>query len=71
VPDGTADARAYVQLALAGRDSGRQVPFAVRDLRSGQVAGDGTVRDSACYSVTAAEWPAVRGRLESRLSMPV
>jgi RimJ/RimL family protein N-acetyltransferase len=176
VPDGTADARAYAELALAGRGTGRQVPFAVLDLRSGQVAGstrfldldvfafppawppgagqgpepsderpptvaeigstwygpawqrthvntackrlllahafeqwqairvtlktdarnarsraaieriggqfegirrahvmatDGTVRDSAYYSVTAAEWPVVRGRLQARLSVPV
>jgi N-acetyltransferase len=39
VPDGPAGARDYVGQALAGRASGRQVPFAVRDLASGQVAG--------------------------------
>ena len=176
VPDGVADAQAYVESALAGRDAGRQVPFAVADLRSGRIAGstrfldldvfaaapawppgvgqgpepsderpptvaeigstwygpawqrthvntvckllllrhafeqwqairvtlktdarnarsraaieriggqfegvrrahvpatDGTVRDSAYFSIIAAEWPAVRDRLEARLSVPV
>jgi len=176
VPADLDDARAYVESALAGRAAGRQVPFAVVDLRSGRIAGatrfldldvfayppawppgvgqgpepsderpptvaeigstwygpgwqrthvntackrlllscaferwqairvtlktdarnarsraaieriggqfegirrahvmatDGTVRDSAYYSVTAAEWPAVRGRLDARLSAPV
>jgi N-acetyltransferase len=176
VPAGLADARAYVESALAGRSSGMQVPFAVVDLHSGRVAGatryldldvfayptpwppgvargpepsderpptvaeigstwyapwaqrthvntackllllrhafeewqairvtlktdarnarsraaieriggqfegvrrahvpatDGTVRDSAYYSIIAAEWPGVRDRLEVRLSMPV
>ncbi len=39
VPDGTDDARRYVQAALAGRDLGRAVPFAVRRLDSGRVVG--------------------------------
>jgi hypothetical protein len=30
-------------------------------------AGDGTIRDSAYYSIVAAEWPAVRGELLHRL----
>ena len=34
-------------------------------------ATDGTVRDSAYYSIIAAEWPAVHGRLQARLSVPV
>jgi RimJ/RimL family protein N-acetyltransferase len=34
-------------------------------------ATDETVRDSAYYSIIAAEWPEVRGRLEARLSLPV
>jgi RimJ/RimL family protein N-acetyltransferase len=176
VPAGLDDARAYAESALAGRAAGRQVPFAVVDLRSGRIAGstrfldldvfavpvpwppgtapgpepsddrpptvaeigstwyapwaqrthvntackllllrhafeqwhairvtlktdarnarsraaieriggqfegvrrahvpatDGTVRDSAYFSVIAAEWPAVRDRLQGRLSLPV
>ena len=40
VPDGLQEARAWVEGALAARDSGRQVPFAVRDARvGGRVAG--------------------------------
>ncbi|MCW2932536.1 MAG: N-acetyltransferase [Actinomycetia bacterium] len=39
VPDGLADARAYAEQALVARDSGHQVPFAVRELGSGQLAG--------------------------------
>jgi len=31
-------------------------------------APDGTVRDSAAYSILAAEWPAVRDRLDALLS---
>lgn len=33
-------------------------------------AQDGIVRDTACFSVIAAEWPAVRDRLQRRLSRP-
>jgi len=33
-------------------------------------ATDGTVRDTAYYSLTAAEWPAVRARLTERLHRP-
>jgi hypothetical protein len=29
---------------------------------------DGTVRDSAWYAITDAEWPAVRTNLERRIS---
>ncbi|HTZ93441.1 MAG TPA: GNAT family protein, partial [Streptosporangiaceae bacterium] len=32
-------------------------------LRSHRLASDGQPRDSARYSITAAEWPAVRARL--------
>lgn len=34
-------------------------------LRGHRIAADTTVRDSARYSVTAAEWPAVRRRLDT------
>lgn len=37
-------------------------------LRAHRVAADQTVRDSARFSVTAAEWPGVRRRLEERLA---
>lgn len=33
-------------------------------------ASDGTIRDTAYFSVLAAEWPGVRGHLEYRLSGP-
>jgi RimJ/RimL family protein N-acetyltransferase len=41
--------------------------------RDGVVRGnatrrDGTVRDTVMYSVTAAEWPAIRARLEARIA---
>jgi RimJ/RimL family protein N-acetyltransferase len=37
-------------------------------IRAARPAADGTVRDSALYSITAAEWPDVERRLEARLS---
>lgn len=37
-------------------------------LRAHEVGADGTVRDSAMYSVLASEWPAVRGGLEMKLA---
>jgi RimJ/RimL family protein N-acetyltransferase len=39
-------------------------------LRAHQIASDGTVRDTAVYSVTAAEWPAVRSHLDWQLTKP-
>jgi N-acetyltransferase len=39
-------------------------------LRAHQIASDGTVRDSAVYSITAAEWPAVRSHLDWQLTKP-
>jgi N-acetyltransferase len=39
-------------------------------LRAHMVAGDGTVRDTAVYSVTAAEWPAVKSHLDWQLTKP-
>ncbi len=39
-------------------------------LRSHSVAPNGTLRDTCVYSVTAAEWPAVRAHLEWELSKP-
>ena len=36
-------------------------------LRSHQVMPNGTLRDTAVYSITAAEWPAVRAGLDHRL----
>ena len=58
VPDGLQDALAYVGQALAGRDSGRQVPFAVRDLASGEIAGGTRFLDLDVFAFTApAPWP--------------
>jgi RimJ/RimL family protein N-acetyltransferase len=39
-------------------------------LRAHQIASDGTVRDTAVYSITAAEWPAVRSHLDWQLVRP-
>ncbi len=39
-------------------------------LRSHQRAADGTLRDTAVYSITAAEWPTVRSHLDFHLSRP-
>jgi RimJ/RimL family protein N-acetyltransferase len=37
-------------------------------LRQHAIADDGTTRDTVYYSILRAEWPAVRGRLESMLA---
>ena len=37
-------------------------------IRAARPAADGTVRDSAFYTIAAADWPAVRDRLEGLLS---
>ena len=39
-------------------------------LRSHQRAANGTLRDTAVYSITAAEWPAVKAHLEWQLARP-
>lgn len=39
-------------------------------LRSHQRLADGTLRDTAVYSITAAEWPAVRRHLDHQLARP-
>jgi RimJ/RimL family protein N-acetyltransferase len=39
--------------------------------RAHRLAYDGTVRDSAYFSIVRAEWPAVRAGLEARLREPV
>jgi RimJ/RimL family protein N-acetyltransferase len=39
-------------------------------LRAHQFAADGTLRDTAVYSITAAEWPAVRSHLDWQLARP-
>jgi RimJ/RimL family protein N-acetyltransferase len=37
-------------------------------LRAHQRAADGSLRDTAVYSITAAEWPAVRSHLDGQLA---
>jgi RimJ/RimL family protein N-acetyltransferase len=37
-------------------------------LRNHMIMPGGRLRDSACYSIVAAEWPSVRRRLEERLA---
>jgi RimJ/RimL family protein N-acetyltransferase len=39
-------------------------------LRAHSRAGDGSIRDTAVYSITAAEWPAVRSHLDWQLARP-
>jgi N-acetyltransferase len=39
-------------------------------LRAHQLAADGTLRDTAVYSITAAEWPTVRSHLDWQLGKP-
>jgi N-acetyltransferase len=39
-------------------------------LRAHAIAADGSLRDTAVYSVTAAEWPAVRSHLDWQLIKP-
>jgi hypothetical protein len=39
-------------------------------LRAHQVSANGSLRDTAVYSITAAEWPAVRSHLEWQLNKP-
>jgi RimJ/RimL family protein N-acetyltransferase len=39
-------------------------------LRAHSIASDGSVRDTAVYSITAAEWPAVRAHLDWQLTKP-
>lgn len=38
--------------------------------RAHMPASDGTIRDTAYYSITAAEWPSVRANLVARLARP-
>ncbi len=39
-------------------------------LRNHQVAANGTLRDTAVYSITADEWPTVRAHLDFQLNRP-
>lgn len=39
-------------------------------LRAHQVSPNGTLRDTAVYSITAAEWPTVRAHLDWQLAKP-
>lgn len=39
-------------------------------LRAHQIGPDGTLRDTAVYSITAAEWPTVRAHLDHELLRP-
>jgi len=39
-------------------------------LRAHALASDGTLRDTAVYSITAAEWPAVKSHLDWQLIKP-
>lgn len=39
-------------------------------LRAHMRMGDGSLRDTACYSITAAEWPTVRSHLDWQIVRP-
>jgi RimJ/RimL family protein N-acetyltransferase len=39
-------------------------------LRAHQISPNGTLRDTAVYSITAAEWPTVRAHLDWQLARP-
>ena len=39
-------------------------------LRSHKIMANGTLRDTAVYSITSAEWPAVKANLEWQLEKP-
>jgi RimJ/RimL family protein N-acetyltransferase len=39
-------------------------------LRAHMIQPDGTLRDTAVYSITAPEWPAIRAHLDSQLARP-
>jgi RimJ/RimL family protein N-acetyltransferase len=39
-------------------------------LRAHQLGPDGTLRDTAVYSITAADWPTVRNHIEWQLAKP-
>jgi RimJ/RimL family protein N-acetyltransferase len=39
-------------------------------LRAHSIAADGTLRDTAVYSITASEWPAVKSHLDWQLHKP-
>jgi len=60
VPNGLAEALTYAEGSLAGRAGGRQVPFAVRDLRSGEIAGSTRFLDLDIFVLSSAGpavWP--------------
>jgi len=78
VPQDEAQVRRYVETAVAARDAGEAVPFAVVRmaddtvigarfegiLRAHRLGADLNPRDSVRFSITAAEWPSVRLRLD-------
>lgn len=39
-------------------------------LRAHMILANGTVRDTACYSITSADWPACRANLDWQLAKP-
>ena len=65
-----------LQLEQGVDDAGLTVGLAcLRHLRGGilrahQVSPNGTLRDTAVYSITAAEWPTVRAHLDWQLAKP-
>jgi len=59
--------RLNTQSRRAGRPGGAQLDGI---LRAHQRSPDGSLRDTAVYSITAAEWPAVRQHLRWQLQRP-
>lgn len=61
VPDDAEDARRYVEAALADRETGRAVPFAVRHLETGAIAGSTRFLDLDVFTWPP-PWPPGVGR---------
>jgi RimJ/RimL family protein N-acetyltransferase len=61
VPDGLADARRYVQAALADRDAGRTVPFAIRTRMGHRIVGSTRFLDLEVFRWPP-PWPPGAGR---------
>ena len=65
---GRSERAAAAQDRLRADVAGDGVPTA--DVVIEAIADDGTLRDTAVYSITAAEWPTVRKHLDFQLSRP-
>ena len=63
--------RSYVEQALEEQARGVSLPFVTVERESGRMTTPtGRLRHTVYFSVTHSEWPAVRARLEEKLSRP-